>query len=305
MTTSRPQSTALTREYQWDFDENVKLPSQSECDSEMITISAQTVTDLKHRVSKWLKDLGLRDAWVSTIDCLSALLHVYIIRARGLHRAGSGGPAMFTTSVSIRDRLGDTLKHTDFGNLFTTVSCRIDAPAFMSSTEQRPAALKHISAFAYRLREAIRQVDKNYIIPRLQVLSKLEGPLSACSASFRACMPRKFGVRMGSLVTFGADLDFGIPGTAGDGRPRWCRKPWMTAEGSINILPRRGGTQGDADWEILICLPREQMANLLLEWELGQFVESHVHDKDPTIYFRREAQPLGRTPINVQGWYDE
>jgi len=85
----------------------------------------------------------------------------------------------------------------------------------------------------------------------------------------------------------GMDLDFGIPGTCvpvespvtpprdaqgrsrgpmlvqGDGKPKWARRlPAMPRQNAgnkvaVDIMPRRGGASGYADWEVLLSLPEE------------------------------------------------
>lgn len=162
------------------------------------------------------------------------------------------------------------------------------------------ATLDEIADQALEIRTYLGNVDEEYVLQRLAVLSSLQRPLEASAAAQRACMPTTTGVKFGSLVSFGADVDFGIPGTT-SGYPRWCRKPWMHDEGMINILPRKGGTSGDTPWEILVCLP-EKTIKLMLKWEeLGQFVDRWVNDGDPLDFVKRKALLPGRHCIYLDG----
>jgi hypothetical protein len=161
--------------------------------------------------------------------------------------------------------------------------------------------LAEFATVAYEIRCTLEGVDQEYMLQRLTLLSSLAIPTDASEAAQRACLPAVSGVKFGSLVNYGADLDFGLPGTAGDGCPIWCRKPWMHDEGMINILPRKGGTKGKADWEILLCLPMKIIAFMLGPEEFGQFVERCVHDRDPGKFSKRKTQFPGRRRINLEG----
>ncbi|KAI1842648.1 hypothetical protein JX266_011110 [Neoarthrinium moseri] len=298
---------------EWNFDERQKLPHRHQWDSYVITMSAQMISELKHRVNYCVRRRTLSSAWVSTIDCISALMWVYISRARLVSFKKKTDATVFTTAVSIRDRLGNTVEPTQFGNLFSTVAVEkfiqevVPRAQSASAKAEKPllcnASLLEIASCAMDIREGISDVTKAYTVPRLRKLAQLEDPTKASTAAARACLPTKTGVKLGSLVDFGADTNFGIPGTAGDGRPRFCRKPWMMDGGMVNILPRRGGTHGDAPWEILVCLPAHTIEKLVHNDALGPFIDSYVQDKDPRISYRRPAEIPGRPRLpNIDGW---
>lgn len=185
------------------------------------------------------------------------------------------------------------------GNMFTTIS----VPQLTEDTDfertsaghlaMPDATMEEIADKALEIRTQLEEVDREYILQRLAVLSSLEKPTKASIAAQRACKATVGGIKFGSLVGFGADIDFGIPGTA-EGRPRWCRKPWMHDEGMINILPRRGGTGGDAPWEILVCLPKGIIKAMLKWTEFGQFVDRRVNDGDALDHVRHQAKPFCR-----------
>lgn len=75
-------------------------------------------------------------------------------------------------------------------------------------------------------------------------------------------------------VALGADVEFTIPGVC-DGnptKPSWMRRAYVAFDGAMTILPRQGGTKGDADWEVWLALRREDMDIIQEEGELGAWV---------------------------------
>lgn len=255
-------------------------------DSHILTTSAKTVTGLKSRINEHIRLHFHKDGWVSTTDCISALLLVYITRARYLSRTLGDSPRIvFTTAVNIRKLFKGDMEPTQFGNLFVTAAvpylCKDMIPEHDNELELPGTTVADIASIAYKLRSTLEGIGKDHVLQRIALLSQLNHPTDASAAAARACHPAVTGVKFGSLVNFGADLDFGIPGTTGDGSPRFCRKPWMYDEGMVNILPRKGGTKGSADWEILLCLPASTIEIMLRSHEFGQYIKRFVHDKKP------------------------
>ncbi|KAH6654215.1 transferase family-domain-containing protein [Truncatella angustata] len=293
---------------EWDF-RNFKLPPRKQVDSHIVTMSAKTVAEMKRRITIHIHDhFPDEDRWVSSIDCICAMLWVYISRARLLE---GDSTTIFTTAVNARGKFIDEVVKSYFGNMFTTVSLRTKArhivpkPSYDKLSPRKrilpPVELGEIAEVAANIREELELIDQDYVLQRMARLATLTKPTEAAVAAQRACRPAETGVRFGSLVKFGADVPFGIPGTTGDGTARFCRKPWMRDEGMINLLPRKGGTKGDADWEILLCLPDKTISALLKEDELGQFVEKHVHDNDPSKHGKRRTTRPGGRSINLIG----
>ncbi|KAH6624057.1 hypothetical protein B0J18DRAFT_427172 [Chaetomium sp. MPI-SDFR-AT-0129] len=75
-------------------------------------------------------------------------------------------------------------------------------------------------------------------------------------------------------VTLGADVEYTIPGVCGGKptKPSWMRRAYVAFDGAMTILPRQGGTKGDADWEVWLALRREDMEIIQKEKELGGWV---------------------------------
>ncbi|KAK6088128.1 hypothetical protein SCUP234_01194 [Seiridium cupressi] len=285
-------STVLSKEIaEWDLD-GTRSPSQNKADSHIMAMSATLVLQMQHRMNKCLLDLGAGPHSVSVTECIYALLLVYITRARHMSPPiPSDHHVMCTTAINIRNKFGDDAMLWQFGNVLATVATVQRAGEIIS--KERAAvfqSLEYIALVAYKIRYSNQALTRDSILDRLTILSNMKNPAEVPVAANRACLPAVSGVKFESLVNLGADINFGIPGTinaAGDRRPRGCRRPWMHDIGTINILPRKGGTEGDADWEILLCFPDKVMQIFTNAEEFGQFFRRHVLEKDPTTFWKR------------------
>lgn len=205
--------------------------------------------------------------------------------------------SVFTTTVDMRnffDRGVGLTSH--FGNLFMTVSRKEQLDDILSVVEERDKKyldsefLESIIARAYGQRGRLKSwVDEERFLERMSALLNVKPPSDVPTAARRACRPWAYGVNFSSLVDHGADTKFGIPGTAGDGTPRFCRVPWVRETGTVYTLPRKGNRSEDGDWEILVCLPDHVMKPMLAEKELGQFIDRYVHDANIQDRWRRRA----------------
>ncbi|KAI0128709.1 hypothetical protein BJ170DRAFT_682494 [Xylariales sp. AK1849] len=285
---------------EWDFDENHLMPSRRHWKSWILTVPNKQVASWKNEINDYIEtESAAKDISVSTIDCLSAIMWVYITRARYRSLDWETSTTLFTTVVDIRDRFPpELMKATQFGNNSITLGFNRDVyeilPEMTSHLHLPHAGIAEIATTAMRIRVGIRDsVDEDYIDTRLSILAKLPQPHKAYLAMERALNPTQTGVKLYSLIHYGADIDFGIPGTGGeDGRPRWCRKPWMYDEGAVHVLPRRGGTKGDADWEIMVCLPQNIMTKLLDVDEFGAYVIRYCNDDAEKRQFFRDTWKL-------------
>ncbi|KAL8377361.1 hypothetical protein RB595_008172 [Gaeumannomyces hyphopodioides] len=97
------------------------------------------------------------------------------------------------------------------------------------------------------------------------------------TAHSRALQPGRAGLGCSVWAHMGADVDFAIPGTAGDGRADFVRKTWSAADGSMNVMQRRGGTKGAREpWEVLLALREQDMEVLCRDDELGRWASGWV-----------------------------
>ncbi|KAH8896635.1 hypothetical protein GQ53DRAFT_838191 [Thozetella sp. PMI_491] len=246
----------------------------------IISFKAEVLNALKELITLWLSNPD----WVSTQDCLSAVIWESIISARvewsGLDRAAE---TLLAVAVNTRPSLGPAgQKH--FGNMFVTALAKQSVEALVVPCESSMGGISTpvLGRAARKIRSALNQLraSKEATGLRMVMLSETKAPIEMSKAWARLVQPGTSGVKMGSLATFGADLDFGIPGTGKGGKPRWCRKPWMRDEGMVNILPRRGGTQGNADWEVLVCLRTDEMNAVAHHLCMNQWAFRYVDDFD-------------------------
>ncbi|KAK8041986.1 hypothetical protein PG993_006509 [Apiospora rasikravindrae] len=261
----------------------------------------------------------LKDA---TVDVVSALMWVSLLRARHtrFNSKDHMQTSVFTTTVDLRRRDSDGLVPPDyFGNMsmdlaVTTRTIRqILHPGTTIWPEEGPPLLppartQTIAVCAYRIRQELLGIEPDKIEDRLAILTTLAQPQEAAVARRRAVQSHKYGVKVGSLVDSGADVDFGIPGTPREdgngGRPRFIRKPWMADNGMVNIMPRRGGSRGDDDWVVLVCADSPVLEQLCLAGELGRWASGFVDDQDPSLWWERRFGAR-RLPLDEEGDDDE
>ena len=121
------------------------------------------------------------------------------------------------------------------------------------------------------MRQAVKGVDNVYVDERLKTFSTLSDPTEVSKAYTRAMDTSNTGIDFSSWRDQGAGIEFGIPGTATSSVGFW-RKTWSPNDGAYNILPRKGGSKGDADWEISLGLSVTDMEKVCSQHELGSWV---------------------------------
>ena len=124
---------------------------------------------------------------------------------------------------------------------------------------------------ALRMRRAVAEADSTYVHERLKTFSTLVDPGEVVRAYDVAIDNANTGIDFSSWRDQGADIDFNIPGTTTSSVGTW-RKTWSPNEGAYNILPRKGGSKGNADWEVSLGLSVEDMDKVCSPAELGAWV---------------------------------
>ncbi|ORY59072.1 uncharacterized protein BCR38DRAFT_412791 [Pseudomassariella vexata] len=282
---------------EWDFDIE-QMPLKGPVTTGIFTMSAATIERLRNDCTVSLKATDPRfneNSFLSQTDCISALFWISILRSRCKRIANTPrhhnlNLSHFSTAVDARRYLPGPGADAFFGNMFTTAALRRPIGNFFQPTSDDHELPKITTALiatcAYHIRHALKGITPSSLGGRVAVLGELAHPLDATLAATKASKSETTGVRIDSLVAYGADLDFGIPGTGtgagseNDGSPRFVRKPWLTTEGMVNILPRRKGTKGGADWEFLVCGRPNEMRNLVNE--LQQWTTFYVDDTNPS-----------------------
>ncbi|KAJ2900062.1 uncharacterized protein MKZ38_002680 [Zalerion maritima] len=231
---------------------------------------------------------GRSNLRVSTQDVISAIVWISVMRARLPRLVGMTNQegrdlnvlSSFMTAVNSRGKLEPPLPPEFMGNMITVmkVSMPLDGlfgpmgalEHLANSSITEPITLDTLRLVSRCIRDHLIDIDHSYVTRRLRYLDSLANPRLAGLALSRARQASTFGVDFASLATFGADLDFGdfepprpepVVPEPGSGKPTCIRKIFAGGEGTVNVLPRRGGTKGPADWEIQVSLREEDMEN--------------------------------------------
>ena len=263
---------------------DVNLTAPSVATARILTFSANTVEALKTAVTQQLPLVAELGAWVSTTDCLAALLWVAVIRARQ-HRLEPFTKVKFGMAVDIRSKADPPLTSEYFGNaichtLTTATVAELtntmdhDSGIDVEADGESNIDIKTIALAASRIRAAVLRVDSAYVQDRLRVFSNVADPTFAANAYKKALDMPNTGLDMSSWQDQGADFDFGIPGASS--KPDFVRKTYSANQGACNILPRKGGSKGNADWEVLLGLSVADMEMVCSKEELGAWLKRVV-----------------------------
>jgi hypothetical protein len=250
-----------------------------EVTTRILTFSAATVQKLEADIKAELKNLPNAPSFVSNIACLSGLIWIAVIRARHTRL-----PPFETTKIGIavnarsimkpklsEDYFGDAVVHT---NATAKVFELLDADE-EAAHALRPISIRTLALAASRMREAVSKVDADYVHERLETFSALSDPTEVCRVYDQAMDTTHTGLDFSSWRDQGADIEFGIPGI-GQATLHFWRKTWSPNEGAYNILPRKGGSKGPADWEVSLGLSVEDMKEVCSDEELGAWTSRIV-----------------------------
>ena len=239
----------------------------------ILTFSAGTVQALEKSINELLKNFKDPPHWASPVACLTSLVWVAVVRARQ-DRLRSNDKAKIGIAVDARPALelpgyfGNAVVHT---HAIAPVYDLLPGP----NTNPRTKCGLDIDALAHaaqHMRRATEGVNKTYVIDRLKTFSSLEDPTEVPSIFERAMDTSKTGIDFSSWIGQGADLEFGIPGIGSSTIAFW-RKAWSPNEGAYNILPRKGGSKGMANWEVSIGLSVEDMEKVCQQLQDGGWLE--------------------------------
>ena len=293
---------------EWNFDQGEPvysyLSQSGRC--RLIRFPAKAIAKMRDECHAFLLATCEADdeVFVSPIDILSALMWVSLLRSRHTRFNSDDWDdvSVFTTAVDLRRQdLNGLIPPNYFGNMSMnlavtardindiirpeTTTCSRKGPPRLG-----PVQLTTVASSAAVIRDELRLIGRENIEERLAMFHALEQPVDAVDAGARAVRSHKYGAKVSSLVTFDADIDFGIPGTPSkDGRPRFVRKPWVKDNGMMHIMPRRGGTkeESDADWVVLVCADSPVLEQLCSGYELGQWAVGFVDDEDPSLWWEK------------------
>ena len=252
---------------EYDFDKSIAvgIPSSPFTTSRIFTFTSARLAELKTEVMTVLNARAGNAGYISTAACLNGLIWVTVMRARH-HRLHAGATSRYAVAVDCRSRMRPAQSSSYFGNcvVHTVATAKVEE----LTTEGRDLCMRKVALAATRFREAASFVDDLYIRKRLRLYESIEDLGDMATAFKRRIDMPNTGLDFSDWRDQGADYDFSIPGTA-TAEPEWVRKTWSANEGAVNIMPRKGGAQGYADYEVLLALSVEDMNKVCAESELG------------------------------------
>lgn len=249
--------------------------------SPTLVFSAETIEHLKGKLNS-IAHLPLarpallpHEKQLTETDCISGLVWVATARARyDLAKDSPAQPIYFRTAVNAREKLNPPLPNDYLGIMFEHATSQSNirrleqvgdgrnGPITVAGRTDLLGYLFVVAGHAVTVRQAIDGVNDTSMCERLSRIAQLGDVQDTVSAI--PAFDKANGLDFGSLATFGADLEFDIPGTASS-RADFCRKVMPGQEGIANVLPRCCGTQGGADWEVVVSLRAEHAEKMVKE----------------------------------------
>ncbi|KAK0846556.1 hypothetical protein LTR03_006833 [Friedmanniomyces endolithicus] len=259
---------------EYDFSQ-APLPraSSASTTARVLTFTADKLAALTSEVAGLLQGTADPSDFVSTADCLGGLLWVAVMRARQ-GRLFPHATTKWAIAVNARRRLDPPLPGEYFGNAVGCAVAAVQVSQLVAADEPAISVVR-VACAASRIRQAVVAVDDAYIRKRMALFKFVPDPAEIPIAAKRALRMPSTGLDFSDWREQGADVEFAVPG-AGSTTPDWVRKTWSANEGAVNILPRRGGRKGCADWEVLLALSVEDMEKVCTELTLGGWVSRVV-----------------------------
>ncbi|KAK0642898.1 hypothetical protein B0T16DRAFT_511917 [Cercophora newfieldiana] len=245
----------------------------------ILAIPASRISSLRKEVLELLRASLDENAFVSTTDIVCALTWIFITRARS-SRLEPNQVSHFAAAVNIRNKLEDGMEPpmgTDYlGNAFIRVLANSTVGELTGDTDapvSESDLVMLVADAAYRIRTAIQTLDDPAQVRRhIAIAGAAEHPPSVDLAVRRAIDRGVAGVDASSWIGLGADVNFRIPGTGNGGKPAFVRRAYSPFPGAMSLMPRSGGTRGDANWEIWLALREDDMERLMGQEEMGRFL---------------------------------
>lgn len=239
-----------------DMDKGSCLPSATGTCS-VFFFSLQRLESLKCQIvsNHYLEQSG-HEPFVSTLDCLCAIVWKAVIRARRL--PVNDKVSRLAIPVSVRGKVDPAVPQPFFGN-----ACVLSIASLPIGSLTR-TDISAISEAAGSIRSAIRTVDDAYVRSAIAVIESYP--------DVRHSTNPNIDFDSDIVITSWADLPlFEADQGLGLGTPEWGRKSSRahSAYGCI-VLPVR---REEGMWEVMIQMTTQVMASLLDDAEFMKFVE--------------------------------
>ncbi|KAJ4294360.1 hypothetical protein N0V90_008050 [Kalmusia sp. IMI 367209] len=241
------------------------LPDDTQCSLKYFLISAARIRGYRDHLKQYFPDTSPP----TICNVLAALLWIHVTRARAFRR-GNCGHEMTNIGIAtdLRTRMDPPppLEDTYTGNMaiFSKGTLRVqDIIADNVVTE------KTIVHTIKEVRDTISKVDNEWVSRHLGFFKAIDKITDTeCGLAFRFGMD----IYITSWMNFGADLQWGIPGTdlnaeSLGGRPEFIRRSYGPSDGGMMIMPRRRHTANgeEAPYEVMVRLATVDMERLLAE----------------------------------------
>lgn len=248
----------------------------------VLSFSSTTVEQLKAVINCFY---GEEKGILSKQGCLAALIWVVVMRARA-HALDGTGMAKLGIAVDFRPRMNNVIPATFMGNAIVhtvaslevdklAVSCLSDKDSFFDDPDEARDTVDAILTAALCIRDAVDVISQDSVLNRLNLFATIRDPTELPRNYTENLDLSGYGLDFSSWKDQCADLDFGIKGAATK-CPDFVRMTWLASEGALNILPRRGGSDGDADWEVLLGLREDDWVGVMADLLLGGWAVKSV-----------------------------
>nr|POF05875.1 o-acetyltransferase anaat [Quercus suber] len=270
-----PRSVDSFPEYSVNNLQTAKRGEAFDVTKRVITFSSTVIEQLKATVNK---AYGQEKGILSKQACLAALVWVVVMRARAVDLDPSG-TAKLGIAVDFRPRMKNMIPPTFVGNaiVHTVAHAQVGKLAVqhlfsrdivLGRPKDAECTIKAILTGALEIRDAVDTITQDTVRDRLQLFATIHDPAELHNNYAKALDLPGYGLDFSSWKDQCADLDFGIEG-ASSKSPDYVRMTWLASEGALNILPRRSGSDGDANWEVLLGLREKDWVGVQDDLLLG------------------------------------
>ncbi|OAG07343.1 uncharacterized protein CC84DRAFT_1163549 [Paraphaeosphaeria sporulosa] len=239
------------------------LPDDTECTMKYLIISAARIRNYRDDLRKYFPG----ESPPTICNVIAALLWIHVTRARA-HRRGDCGKEETKIGIAtdLRKRMSPPLQDNYTGNMAIFSTGALDVHEL---TKDELVTEETIVCTIKEIRRTIAKVDNDWVSNHLGFFKSVDTITDTeLGLGFRFGMD----IYITSWMNFGADLQWGIPGTDMEdqslgGRPEFIRRSYGVADGGMMIMPRRRHQMNgnDAPYEVMVRLAKVDMERLLQE----------------------------------------